>query len=374
MWIERTINNKFKFVEQYIDPRTQKKRRVSITKDKNTTHTKKQAQQYLNDEIANRLQHINDGTVKPNITFEEALKEWEAAYKREIRKSSYTTYTKAIKPRLQSLFPNGQLVSKINAKQLIGIYEELLYIENLSNSYVQSIKSKVDQLLRYCYLHDYIANVPVNLKVKWKNNDDSKAEEKFLDDDEVKAVFNAMKRVHRPYRLALEFEYWTGARFGEVAVLRPVDFFQRKGIWYVYISGTLVYSGLNTEDYYREPMTKTPDGMREVALPKEAVKIYQELSKGKSKEDFLFTYHNHPVSPIMADQTLKKIKERLELKKKLTTHTFRHTYVSKLAEEGVPLQVIQGNVGHRDSAITAKVYLHVTENVKEKYDRLMSNR
>lgn len=43
---------------------------------------------------------------------------------------------------------------------------------------------------------------------------------------------------------------------------------------------------------------------------------------------------------------------------------FRHTHVSKLAETGVPLYVIQHRVGHENSKITEQVYLHITKKVQ----------
>lgn len=44
---------------------------------------------------------------------------------------------------------------------------------------------------------------------------------------------------------------------------------------------------------------------------------------------------------------------------------FRHTHVSKLAEMGIPLYVIQERVGHSNSKITEQVYLHVTKKVQD---------
>lgn len=65
---------------------------------------------------------------------------------------------------------------------------------------------------------------------------------------------------------------------------------------------------------------------------------------------------------------LRRAKRDLKLDKKLTTHTFRHTHVSKLAELGVPLYIIQDRVGHKDAETTREVYLHVTKKAKQKYD------
>ncbi|EGP0010595.1 tyrosine-type recombinase/integrase, partial [Enterococcus faecium] len=45
---------------------------------------------------------------------------------------------------------------------------------------------------------------------------------------------------------------------------------------------------------------------------------------------------------------------------------FRHTHISKLAELETPLYAIQDRVGHENSDITEKIYLHVTKGVKEK--------
>ena len=56
---------------------------------------------------------------------------------------------------------------------------------------------------------------------------------------------------------------------------------------------------------------------------------------------------------------------RQQINKKLVVHIFRHTHVSILAEMGVPLYVIQHRVGHGDSRITRRIYLHVTQKAKK---------
>lgn len=68
---------------------------------------------------------------------------------------------------------------------------------------------------------------------------------------------------------------------------------------------------------------------------------------------------------------MRKVKHDLKLDKQLTTHTFRHTHVSKLAELGMPLYIIQDRVGHKDAETTREVYLHVTQNARKKYDDLL---
>ena len=50
--------------------------------------------------------------------------------------------------------------------------------------------------------------------------------------------------------------------------------------------------------------------------------------------------------------------------RKISTHIFRHTHISKLAEIGVPLHVIQRRVGHASEKITREIYLHITNKMK----------
>lgn len=57
--------------------------------------------------------------------------------------------------------------------------------------------------------------------------------------------------------------------------------------------------------------------------------------------------------------------------KNLSSHIFRHTHISKLAEIGTPVYVIQDRVGHEDSKLTQQIYLHVTEGMREKLKSIL---
>ncbi|ESV54243.1 integrase [Streptococcus agalactiae LMG 14747] len=48
----------------------------------------------------------------------------------------------------------------------------------------------------------------------------------------------------------------------------------------------------------------------------------------------------------------------------MTSHIFRHTLISILAENKIPLKTIMERVGHADSKTTIQIYTHVTKNMK----------
>ena len=61
------------------------------------------------------------------------------------------------------------------------------------------------------------------------------------------------------------------------------------------------------------------------------------------------------------------------LGRKLSPHVFRHTHISLLAAEGVPLETISRRVGHKNSNITKTIYLHVTNKMREKDNNAIKN-
>lgn len=68
-------------------------------------------------------------------------------------------------------------------------------------------------------------------------------------------------------------------------------------------------------------------------------------------------------------------KKRLEkpIQKNLTSHIFRHTLVSRLAENNVPLKAIMDRVGHADAKTTIQIYTHVTKKMKSNVADIMEN-
>ena len=52
------------------------------------------------------------------------------------------------------------------------------------------------------------------------------------------------------------------------------------------------------------------------------------------------------------------------IKKKMSSHIFRHSHISLLAELNIPVKAIMERVGHADMETTMKIYTHVTKKTK----------
>ena len=118
---------------------------------------------------------------------------------------------------------------------------------------------------------------------------------------------------------------------------------------------------------------------REMEILKE-LEFMNELEKNTNLRyrdmGYLFTTKNGvPIQTNSFNLALKAANERLEtpIRKNLTSHIFRHTLVSRLAENNVPLKAIMDRVGHADSKTTVQIYTHITKKMKSNVADIMEN-
>ncbi|MEO5285907.1 MAG: tyrosine-type recombinase/integrase, partial [Limosilactobacillus sp.] len=344
--------------------------------DKETNTTRKLAQQTLNKRIEEKLHYLEDGQIKEGVTFGELIEEFDNYYQQTVKSSTFAQWKK-FKACILKNFASDILVSKITNKYLTNTIEAMIYQRGYNNAYVGQIKSKINQLMRYAYRHDYIAAPIGQLEINWKRDNSAKSiEDKYLDDDEVKQVLEAVRAINLVYADVLMWQYLTGMRIGEVLALQVKKVFQEAGKWFVKIDCTLEYFNKRKSEFTISSTPKTQSSNRTILLPDKAVKIYRLYSLGKQPDQLLFsveTKNGTFLHPLSIDNRLKIVQKMLELDKPLSTHIFRHTHASKLAELGVPIELISKRLGHKDSTITRQIYLHVTKKAAERYSGLINS-
>ena len=94
-----------------------------------------------------------------------------------------------------------------------------------------------------------------------------------------------------------------------------------------------------------------------------AVSVYlhqvrPELDRGKSKDRVLLNGRGGPLSRISAWTIVKKRAEQAGVKRRVTTHTLRHSFATHLLEGGADLRAVQEMLGHADLS-TTQIYTHV---------------
>lgn len=106
---------------------------------------------------------------------------------------------------------------------------------------------------------------------------------------------------------------------------------------------------------------------RKVVLPEALKTRLETLVKDQSGEDIVFQHHslykrskNGKISSANLSDELKKRAKLVGITKRVYPHVFRHSFITQLIIEGVPLATVADMVGHKDIKSTA-YYVHLAD-------------
>ncbi|HEL1740209.1 TPA: site-specific integrase [Streptococcus suis] len=379
MWPEAHESGKVNFVERYRDPYTQKWKRKSVLMEKDTPRIRKEAQKILDAKIADTLSKLKSS----EMLFTDLFDQWWNFYQQEIKRTSIASLKGNIK-EIRESFGIGVKVVNIDPKYVQN------YLDNLdcSRNKKERNKSMLNLAFDYAVDLDIIKDNPARRaklpRIKKTLEDWKRIEEKYLEEDEIKPLLKELFRRPSTYRTALlaEFMSLNGCRIGEAVSLEPNNRdFETKVLQ---LHGTYDH----TEGYRNGEKTtpKTNASYRETFMTKREMEIIEELEFMNELEKntnpryrdmgYIFTTKNGvPIQTNSFNLALKKANQRLEkpIQKNLTSHIFRHTLVSRLAENRVPLKAIMDRVGHADAKTTTQIYTHVTKKLKANVAEIMEN-
>ena len=87
------------------------------------------------------------------------------------------------------------------------------------------------------------------------------------------------------------------------------------------------------------------------------VRIHQNIKK--DSEDIVFlNRRGKKLTRVMIFTIIKQLAGKIGLKKKISPHTFRHSFATHLIEGGADLRAIQEMLGH-ESITTTEIYTHL---------------
>ncbi len=103
------------------------------------------------------------------------------------------------------------------------------------------------------------------------------------------------------------------------------------------------------------PIGKT--AMKYVKMYIEDVRVHGKIKQGQ--ESFVFLNRNgSPLSRVMIFTIIKRLSQKAGIKKKISPHTFRHSFATHLIEGGADLRAVQEMLGH-ESITTTEIYTHL---------------
>ncbi|MFI3322582.1 MAG: site-specific tyrosine recombinase/integron integrase [Rikenellaceae bacterium] len=227
-----------------------------------------------------------------------------------------------------------------------------LYESGVNRTSQARILSGIKSFYNYLYVYDKIDMLPTDLI------DSPKVVRKipsYLTSEEVHKMLDSIDLseplAHRN-RAILELLYSSGLRVSELIELKLSDLF--------FESGYLRVVGKGDKERL------VPVGAAAI----KAVNLYREERRvsviDAKHQNYLFlNRRGKRISRVMVFNIVKEVASSAGIEKKVSPHTFRHTFASLLIKGGADIRALQQMLGH-ESIVTTEIYTHIDTSQKRK--------
>ena len=281
------------------------------------------------------------------MSWESSIKEFKYYLKveRSLADNSIQSYLRDIN-KLADYCRDIKKNEKSVANQDIRNFISHLVAEKISPRSQARIISGIKAFYKYLILEDYITDDPTllieNPKIGLKLPE-------VLSVEEIELIISSIdlsKKQGQRNKAIIETLYSCGLRVTELINLK--------------------ISNINFNDEYIKVIGKgnkerlTPIGsnaLKYIQIYVNEVRIHKKISKGN--EDIVFLNNRgSKLSRVMIFTLIKNILKKIGIKKKVSPHTFRHSFATHLIEGGADLRAVQEMLGH-ESITTTEIYTHL---------------
>jgi integrase/recombinase XerD len=282
------------------------------------------------------------------MNWQNAIKEYQLFLKieRGLSKNTIESYSRDLKKLTVFLTKNEIEISPTKIEETT-IQHFIYTIAKEVNARSQArIISGLRSFFDYLIFEDYRTTNPTDLieapKLGRKLPD-------TLSEEEIDALIDAIDLSHpqgERNKTILETIYSCGLRVSELTTLKISDLFFDEGFIRVIGKG-------NKQRFV--PIHSSAEKLINAYI----INFRNHISPKKGFEDLLFlNRRGNGLSRQMIFMILKDLSLKINLNKKISPHTLRHSFATHLLKGGADLRVIQQMLGH-ESITTTEVYVHL---------------
>jgi len=281
------------------------------------------------------------------MSWEKSIKEFKSYLKieRSLSENTIDSYLRDVR-KLAEFSEEKELnelqITKVEVKEFIAF----INTEGISARSQSRIISGIKAFYKYLILEDYISVNPTELiespKIGLKLPDTLS----ILEIDSLICAIDLSHPQGERNRAILETLYSCGLRVSELTNLKLSNIRFKEG--YVKVVG----KG-NKERF--APIGGVAIKFLKIYLKE--IRTHQDIKKGS--EDIVFlNRRGNQLTRVMIFTIIKDLAIKIGMKKKISPHTFRHSFATHLIEGGADLRAIQEMLGH-ESITTTEIYTHL---------------
>lgn len=290
---------------------------------------------------------------------------WISIKKKTVRPNTVRNYIERYERNIKGVI-GKKLLTEVKPIHCQKIFSDMAD-EGYKTTTIYQIRIALYNMMDFAKENDVIINNPCKKSVKSDMGKPSDKKEALTIDVQKKFLEGATGQSYEnQYRFVLQ----TGLRTGELVGLKwdDIDFENRT----LTISRTMEFRYKVGE--WRVGPPKSKSGYRTIPLTDEAIRILKAQKEKNSKikvinmewaDQVFLCRKGEPVKNSAYDTALFKICDKVGIKR-FSMHVLRHTFATRCIEAGMMPKTLQKILGHSNIGIMMNLYVHITEDEKNK--------
>ena len=164
--------------------------------------------------------------------------------------------------------------------------------------------------------------------------------------DKIIAAVDLSKNEGERNRAIIETLYGCGLRVSELIDLKISDLFFEEGF--------IKVTGKGDKQRF-VPISEYT--IKFIQIYRKEVRVHQDI-KPEATDTLFLNRRGNKLTRAMIFTIVRRLTEAAGIRKKISPHTFRHSFATHLLENGADLRAIQQMLGH-ESITTTEIYVHV---------------